>query len=1171
MDNRRDFKISLSLTEKTAHPSMASNFDFLKREWNGIYRKVAIAEQRILTEPVSAGFYGRLALEYAVNEIYEIEGLEIPYNSNLYNLMSDPDFRQLIPHHHYTGVFNVTRKVGNDASHKGRLSSDRALQSIKYLFGFLKWMAMEYSEVLPDLPARFDENFIPKVGAVARKINQIQSEHKKQQQSLEEQLETMRRKLEEAEQKAQENEELYIAYKQEKETQQQQVQQRKEERKHIRIPSEYTEAETRQHLIDINLQEAGWTHLKEGKDLEYPVKYMPITRDNPKGNGFVDYVLWDDDGLPLAIIEAKRTSVEAHHAQTQAKLYADAVEKMHQRRPVIFYTNGYETFIWDDTFYSAPRRIHGFYTKEELRWKIQQRSYRKDFRSAPVNKEIAGRGYQIEAIKRISETFITNHADTKDNIRGSRREALLVMATGSGKTRTSVALVEILLKHNWVKRVLFLADRNALVTQAKRSFGEHLKEVSSIDLTKEKEDENTRLVFSTYPSMVRRIDAMEEDKRLYGVGHFDLIIVDEAHRSVYNKYQGIFEYFDALVVGLTATPKKHVDTNTYELFGCSNDDPTFSYELDDAVQAGYLVPYYSQNVSTQFMREGIKYAQLSSKQKKEYEKTFSKGSTGLFPEEVGASALNKWLFNKDTIFKVLDALMQHGIHIEGGDKLGKTIIFAANQKHAEFIVSCFRERYPSYSSNFMELVHNKVSHSQSTIDKFCDKDQEIPPQIVVSVDMMDTGIDAPRVLNLVFFKMVRSYAKFWQMIGRGTRLCPDIFGPGDDKEEFAIFDICGNFDFFEQYPNGKDGNKQKSISQQIFESRLQLIQLLKENDGEEHEELTIQLMDQLHQAVQNLNKERFEVKMKQRYVDLFGKRERWNHLSKDDIELLCEHISHLPKPESVDEKVRRFDLLMTKMMVEHLLKRGKEQRYVDNMIQIADRLSTKSTIQQVKDRMPLITRMKEPVFYKDISQKMLRQVQEDIRDLMVYLQSDATPPLYSDIQDIAEVGDRKEAYHLASSSELYKRRVERFIRENKNHIAISKLRNNQPITQQELQALEEILFDGNERGIKEDFNEAYGEQPLGTFVRSIVGLDIKAANDAFAQFIQTQQLSADQIQFVNTIIQYLEKNGTIDKAILVQSPFDNQHHEGIFGIFSDDMIGKVISIIDGINENAGVG
>ena len=745
------------------------------------------------------------------------------------------------------------------------------------------------------------------------------------------------------------------------------------------------------------------------------------------------------------------------------------------------------------------------------------------------------------------------------------------MATGSGKTRTAAALVEVLFKNNWVKRILFLADRNALVTQAKRSFGEHLPELSSIDLTKEKENDTTRLVFSTYPSMMNKIDSTRSaSERFYGVGHFDAIIVDEAHRSVYNRYGAIFEYFDALTIGLTATPKDSIDHNTFNLFGCGDGDPTFAYELEDAVAGGYLNPYENVSVTTKFLREGIKYSELSEAEKEKYEETFEDKSTGLFPEEISSAAFNKWLFNKDTVFKVLDTLMQEGLKIEGGDKLGRTIIFAVNQHHAKFIVESFEERFPQYPASFIAMIHNKVSHAQSLIDEFCDERQEKNPQIAVSVDMMDTGIDAPRVLNLVFFKPVRSYAKFWQMIGRGTRLCPDVYGPGQPKKSFLIFDVCGNFDFFEVNKKGKESSHQKPISQELFEARLQLSRLLAETGEEENLALSNQLLDTLHAAIAHLDTNRFEVQMQRRYVDEFQQRSRWNSLDAESVHLIEEHLSHLPVPEAINETARRFDLMMVKMQLARLLMLSQEKRYQESLVEIAEQLSGKYTIPEVLRAKPLIEDMRNPDFYKNLSQKKIEGIREEVRELVQYLESSGKEPIYSDIKD-SEIEMAAGEPVATYGNELYKKRVERFIRENKHHITISKLNTNQPITEEELQELQRMLFDGEERGRLEDFRETYGAQPQGKFIRSIVGLDINTAHQLFSDFIQSGNLSADQISFMNNIISHLTKNGTIDKAMLFEPPFTDIHDQGILGVFDDTLATKVISIIDKINENAEVG
>ncbi|THD66438.1 DUF4145 domain-containing protein [Robertkochia marina] len=1145
---------------------MTSNFEFLKAEWPSLYDKLKKAESRVNSEPDSTARYCRITLEECIYLLYEEHYLELPYNTELFNLVNQEEIKRIIPHQQQEGLYYI-RKIGNKASHYGKpVSSEDALIGLRYTYDFVKWIARDYSESLPDLPGKFQEQWIPKVGAEKRQLAVIQQEKEAVEKALNVKIEALIKEREAALEKAQASEAALQA--QEAATLEALTQLQEQKAARLKpLTREFTEAETREHLIDISLKEAGWHTLAKGREIEYPVKgCMPVTGDNPNGNGFVDYVLWDDNGKPLALVEAKRTAKDVEAGRHQAFLYANCLEQLHGQRPVIFYSNGYETRIWDDAFYSAPRRVHGFYTKDELQWLIQKRTTIQDLRQATPNPNIINRPYQIEAISRVAEAFVT---DGEKGIRGNKRRALLVMATGSGKTRTAAALIEVLFKYNWVKRVLFLADRNALVTQAKNSFNEYLPHLSAVDLTKEKENDTTRLVFSTYPSMMNRIDsAQNEDERFYGVGHFDLIIIDEAHRSVYNRYRAIFEYFDAALVGLTATPKDGIDHNTFELFGCANEDPTFLYELHQAVPK-YLKPYKNINVSTNFLRSGIRYSDLSEKEKEKYEETFLDTTTGELPEEIGAQAMNKWLFNKDTVNKVLDALMQNGLKIEGGDKIGRTIIFAANQKHAQFIVDCFLERYPEKPANFIATVHNAVSHSQSLIDAFCDKYKENNPQIAVSVDMMDTGIDAIRVLNLVFFKVVRSYAKFWQMIGRGTRLCEDVFGPGQPKEHFLIFDVCGNFDFFEAEQQGRDTTQSKPVSQQIFETRLHLSRLLANTGEAEDLQLAGKFLDRLHQEIASLDKTRFQVSMKLQHVDEFSSRDRWNNLSNHDIHLIEEHLSDLPAPETASETARRFDLMMLKLQEATLLLSGAQPRLQRSLMDIAEGLSTKYTIPDVLRARPLIENIHRAEFFEGITQKKLEQVREELRELVQYLEGSSRQTVYSNFIDSeVEVSEANEPDLNSNYGMPYRQRVESYIRDHKEQLTITKLHSNQPITAKELDRLEEILFDGEDRGTRGDFEKEYGQQPLGVFIRSILGLEEKAAQEAFAEFLQAGNLSADQMTFIQNIISFLTKNGTIEPSMLFEPPFTDMNDQGLLGVFEDGDAHKVISIIEGINENA---
>ena len=1144
-----------------------SNFQFLYKEWPAIFKEAKEAEQLTLTSPKASAMIARSALEKTVEWLYQNdEELEWPYDTKLSSLIHEHCFREIIKPSMFREI-NLIRLTGNNAAHGKSISHDQSIASIKNLFRFLSFLGLYYSEDDIDIPV-FNMGQIPD--------GNEQKETLKVLQKLEYQLEQSREQDKEERAKIKVQAEQIELLKKQLENQQKVTTQRRVQREKVKnpeknIPILIPESVTRKLYIDVLLKEAGWDQLTEGRELEYEVKGMPLST-NPSGIGYVDYVLWDKNGSPLAVIEAKKTMVDARKGRHQAELYADCLEAMHGQRPVIFYTNGFETYIWDDTFY-IDREIQGFYTQDELHLLIERRTTRKDLRTFKVNTDIAGRDYQLEAIQRISENLIAKG----EGLRGAKRESLLVMATGSGKTRTAAAIVDMLTKCNWAKRVLFLADRNALVTQAKNAFKEHLENLTAIDLTKEKEDSDTRLVFSTYPTIINKIDKVKtDDKRFYGVGHFDLIIIDEAHRSVYQKYKAIFDYFDAMIIGLTATPKKEIDRNTYGLFGIEDDDPTFAYELNKAVNQGFLVPPKSISVPLKFQREGIKYAELSEREKEEYEEKFGDPTSEEAPDSIGSNALNKWLFNTDTVDKVLEHLMNDGIKVSGGDKLGKTIVFAKNHAHAIFIEERFNNNYPEYGGKFLRVIDNYAEKAQDLLEKFTDSYTEQDPQIAVSVDMMDTGVDAPRVVNLVFFKMVKSSSKFWQMIGRGTRLCPDLFGPGQDKKEFMIFDYCQNFEFFDENPDGAIANNMKPLLQQIFEAKLKVSQLITNlaNKTSADTEIRESYLSELHKTVQNLDENRFVVRKEFRYVTEYSNKKKWLNLSKSDVQEINTHLSHLqPASKEDDELARRFDMLVLIYQILLLSGSGETGKYMSKIYRTAASLQKKDNIPQIAIHLPLIKDAQTDAYWKTIDVKKLESLRIALRDLIKYLDIQKQEPIYTHFEDELDyqgIEVREPISNSYTSLQSYKDRVESYIRKNKNHLTIHKLNNNIPITKTELDELEKILFTESLAGTKEEFVKEYGEKPLGAFIRSITGLERTSLNEAFTDFLQVGDLRADQMTFMNRIISYLSKNGTIDKTMLHESPFTDLNDQGISGVFDNDAKIKIIKIIDRINKNAGV-
>ncbi len=1121
---------------------MPSNFDFLLPDWNPLHEDAVQAEQHALTAPRTSAFYCRRTLERAVKWMYAHDSyLKMPYQNNLGALIHEQTFKDTLA----PGLFNQVRmihKLGNLAVHsETTINAQDGLHVTKSLYALLSWLAKAYTQGAPAV-AGFDEQLLPAVDAAT-----IVDKTSEQLQTLQDKYIEKDASFEEAQRKLADTQEEIDRLRAE-------IQKIKEQNKQAVSTEVYSEAETRDLFIDLMLREAGWD--PHGVNVaEYKVQGMP----NNTGEGVVDYVLWGDDGLPLAVVEAKRTKTDPNTGQRQAELYADCLQTMTGQRPVIYYTNGYETRIWDDCMY-PPREVQGFHTKDELQLMVNRRGSRKDITKAQVNRDIVDRYYHEEATRRIMETF------------GNKsRAALVVMATGSGKTRLAISAVEILMKTNWVRRALFLADRTALLRQAKGAFNKCYPQASLVNLVEEKENNDARVVFCTYPTMMNMIDEARKDgQKRFGVGHFDLVIIDEAHRSVYQKYGAIFDYYDSLLLGLTATPKSEVDRNTYQLFDLEDHVPTYAYELDQAVADEFLVPPKPVSVPLKFQRTGVRYDDLSDEEKQEYEEKFYDEETNSWPQTIDASALNQWLFNTDTVDKVLAHLMERGLKVEGGDRLGKTVIFAKNHNHAEFIVERFDKNYPHLAGKFCRVIDNHVKYAQSLIDDFYIADK--PPYIAVSVDMLDTGIDVAEIVNLVFFKLVRSKTKFWQMVGRGTRLCPDLFGPGVDKEFFYVFDYCQNLEFFGRKPEGYEAPVQESVKHKIFKRRLSLShQLQSSKDLEEPlKGLETELLNQMHAEVCRMDVNNFLVRPHRRQVEEFNERVRWNELSTGDVLDIETHLTPLPTPDEDEEFARRFDLLLLNLQLAILECSPDQARYQQQVRELAGSLEGKQAIPSVSQQMELILEVQTDPYWQDVTLPMLEEVRRKLRDLIKFIdRGSAREKVYTQFED--ELGEDQEVTGLFKKDpnlKNYHLKMEKFVRDHETHETIQRLKNNQPISQTDLQSLEDIVFGDNGPGTREDYETTYGtEQPLGELVRKIVGLDQGAAKTAFADFLEKAPLSGDQIQFINMIIEHLVINGVMETSSLFEPPFTGMHDEGVLGILPE-YAEAIVATIEQINANA---
>ena len=877
--------------------------------------------------------------------------------------------------------------------------------------------------------------------------------------------------------------------------------------------------------------------------------------------GFADYVLFGRDGLPLAVIEAKRTSKDPNIGRKQVVLYADALERKFGRRPMMFTTNGFETYYWDDLT-SPQRKVSGFFTKSDLEKLMNRRQSRKPLNSIQISDKITNRYYQKEAIRAVCE-----------HIEQGFRKALLVMATGTGKTRTASSLTDVLSRGGYITNILFLADRTALVKQAKDDFKNQLPDMSLCNLCSNKDDRNARIVFSTYPTILNAIDSTKtkDGVPLFSPAHFDLIITDESHRSIFKKYRAIFEYFDAIMVGLTATPKMDVDRNTYDFFEVENGVPTYAYDYETAVYTDHvLVPYYNYEVKTKFLEEGITYDDLSEDDKLRYEDDFAED--GYVPNFIPSAALNKFVFNEKTVDTVLQDLMERGIKVAGGDKLGKTIIFAQSKDHAEFIVQRFNKLYPSLGKgHFAQRITCSDSYAQTVIDDFKQKEM---PVIAVSVDMMDTGVDVPSCVNLVFFKKVRSKTKFWQMIGRGTRLCENlnctdgIDGEYTDKRRFLIFDYCGNFEYFREHQNGYETQETKSLSESIYCKQMRLIFALQDGNftDAEYQAFRDELVQICHSGVCGLSYDLVSVRLKLEYVEKYKKPEKWAALSDMDCYELEKHIAPLIASRDTDEFAKRFDNFMYGMMLANIKQIPTMKHLKKQLVDTAELLEKKATIPQIQKKLPLIRDIQTDAFWKDISILTLEKVRLELRDLIQSLDDGKRrPPIFTRLDDPVLESKKGEQLDAAYDFEDYRKKVNRYVEEHKNDAVIYKLNHNLPLSKKDYAELERILT--QELGNGEDYKREYGDTPFGLLVRKIAKLDHESAMEAFSTFINDSSLNQRQIEFILKIINHIENNGYIDDVrILMKPPFDKPY--SFIKMFDTKTRTALIQTIELIKNNA---
>ena len=1121
------------------------NFDYLQAlELTDLHRFCAAAEENQVSNPDISAINARRALEYIVRSLYKMKNIAVGERTSLFELVDGEPFREFIGDDKVMMAVHYVRKVGNCGAHAAEVSKRESFFCLLNIYNVVAAILLKLRVVESVKP--FDRNLIPnkpqksvvvptKVASIAPSDKIVEAAHK-----------------EAVESKAPVE----------------------------MLPTDISEAETRRLYIDLMLKEAGWQILDtEGlvqpskACIEVELQGMPNAHDV----GYADYVLFGSNGKPLAVVEAKRTSVSPTKGKHQAELYADCLEARYGVRPVIYYTNGFETYIIDGLGY-PPRRLYSFHTEDDLERMLQKRG-RKDISDFAVNDNITDRYYQKMAIRAVCE-----HYNTK------RRKGLLVMATGTGKTRVAISLVDVLKRNDWVKNVLFLADRTSLVKQAHKNFVKLLPNETTTVLNESGErNMNARITFSTYQTMINFIDT---DEKTFSVGRFDLIIIDEAHRSIFGKYGAIFNYFDAMLIGLTATPRNEVDKSTYDIFEMEQGAPNYAYELEDAVSDGYLVNYIGFKRGSIILKEGIKYSNLSEEEKEqmeqiwEYEEAKDNGSKvfkvdkvikvskvskdlkdfkdpkdlkapedsietraaedavpygkSKYVRDINNNEIFTYIHNLDTIDKVLQDLMENGLKVQSGERIGKTIIFAYRHAHAELIVKRFYELYPEYGADFCVLIDNQVTYAQDLIDRF--EKRDAAPQIAVSVDMLDTGIDVPDVLNLVFFKPVKSKIKFMQMIGRGTRLSQGVFG-AEDKKEFYIFDWCCNFDYFEKNPNGKEVGSTQSLTERLFRLRTDIAFHLQHQQYQEDEfakKMHDDMKALMKEQVAKLSDSHISVRSKWQQVAHFKEDASWVYISELDTLTLKNDIAPLLTKDTLDENAKKFDMLVLAVQLSLLDEEVKVGKAAQNIQIVAEKLQKKATLPQVQAKMATIQEVLTPVYWENLTLPWLEKVREDLRDLTKFLAGEPNQWFVIDIEDVVSYDGTSEGIMTRVS---YKQKVMDFLAENRNLPVLTKIYGMEQLTSADIKELEHILW--SELGNKEDYDRYTAGMPCGAnvaiFIRSIIGVDRKDAVKRFATFLSGAELNAEQEEFLMSIISYVCENGDITKEIVVnEAPFDER-------------------------------
>jgi len=1076
---------------------MTHNFDYIRTTagLNHLWQYCNEAEINQLSDPAKSALNGRMALEWMVQAIYYLKGFDKPEHASLFELVSNQQFTNYIGSDDLMRRLHYIRKAGNNAAHGMSITRRESFFSLLNLYEFVGSVLMQIGAV-ESFP-RFRKDLIPQ----------------KPEVHIEPTAEGMPVK----------------------EDVKNDFPNQTDEPLHERKPdaSLISEAETRRLFIDQMLREAGWDicdtkhAIVAGKAcIETEVSGMPTA----SGKGYADYVLFDDNGKPLAVIEAKKATRSEEDGRQQGELYAKSLENAYGVKPVIYFTNGFTVKVIDRLGYPA-RTVMSFHSKADLQL-LMQRQTRQDIHDFAVNNDIAGRYYQTKAVTAVCERLNNRH-----------RRSLIVMATGTGKTRVAIAITELLMRNNWIKNVLFLADRISLVNQAHKNFVKYLPNETTCvlsDHSGEAPDKNARVMFSTYQTMIGYIDNEEKD---FSIGRFDLVFIDEAHRSVFGKYGAIFDYFDSLLIGLTATPRDEIAHSTYQLLDEEQGEPTADYSMSKAIEDKFLCPYKLLNRTTPMLRNGIRYNELSNEEREQLEGVwkYEKARLNMNPDEdyerdIDKKEINKYIYSKGTIDSVLHELMTHGLHVNDGMTIGKTIVFAYDHKHAQMIVDEFQRLYPELSADFCQLVDYSVYDAEMLIGNF--EQRDCLPQIVVSVDMLDTGVDIPDCLNLVFFKPVRSKIRFHQMIGRGTRLCPNIFGAGKDKKEFYIFDWCGNFEFFSEHGEEADETPHSSLEEKLFNMKLDIAAILQEAKYQQDtfaKSLHDDLKKELHGKVERLPMTRIEVRKVSDIVYKFGKEESWQCVSPLDAEQLKEKVSPILPRKQTDFQAMRFDYIMFKIEISLLDESQNAESFSNQVYRIAEKLASKASIPQVYAKLKTINEVLTSEFWEHKTLDRMEHVRKELRDLVQFLKESNGQTFVVSIDDPMVIVDTIGENPINGYKTYNERAIDYLKRNLQSSKALQKIYHLEKLNEADILELEKILW--QELGTEKEYHENVKDELYGgniaAFIRSIIGIDRQTAIKKFEDLLNVQQLNSMQMDAIGTIIDYVCKQGDITPATMM--------------------------------------